>query len=354
MKTNVLKITNESKTELFVGKNLVGQLVASLASSLFSSLVIITDEEVKTLYGNRIKEKLSSHILTHVITVPSGEAAKNIQVAIDALGEMQKKGVDRKGAILAIGGGAVSDAAGFIASVYKRGIPWIIYPTTLLSQVDAAIGGKTAVNLDDIKNIVGTFSQPISVYIDMDTLRSLPDREFSSGMAEVVKYAVSLDKTLIPMLTKDVKNNQQKLEEVIFRCVQLKCRIVAKDEKETLGLRQLLNFGHTLGHAIESVAGLGKYSHGEAISIGMLFATKLSTHMGLATPADVKTVQELLLQYNLPVDLSLSHEKLIETMGKDKKNVDGSIKWVLINGLGNAIGDQFVQDSIIKAVLKEM
>lgn len=354
MKTLTLNTLNESTTEIIVGTNLIDQLVSFIESSYYSSIVIITDAPVNRLYGNTIKEQLSSSSPVHTILIPSGEAAKDTSIIIEALKKLQGFGVDRKGLILTIGGGAASDAAGFIASVYKRGISWIIYPTTLLSQVDAAIGGKTAVNLDSFKNIVGTFYQPHAVYIDINTLKSLPDREFSSGIAEVVKYAVSLDKTLIPLLTSDLKNNPEKLEEIIFRCIQLKYRIVAKDERETIGLRQLLNFGHTLGHAIESVAGLGKYTHGEAISIGMLFAAKLSNHMGLATPADVKTVQELLLQYNLPIELKLPHEKLMEAMKKDKKNIDGTVKWVLINGLGNAISDQVVPDDVVRKILKEI
>lgn len=341
----------QTATQFTIGANLIGTVVSTIKKGNYSQLCICTDEPLNALYGKKLGVAVSKHlpVITHIF--PQGEQAKDLKFLSGLFFTLVGNNADRKTAILAVGGGAISDVSGFGASVYKRGIDWYIYPTTLLSHVDAAIGGKTGVNFEGIKNTLGSFYQPHAVFVDTTTLHSLPKREFTSGMAEIIKYGLILDRELFELLEQGAGNlSSARLEEVIFRCISLKVDIVQQDPQDK-GKRALLNFGHTVGHALEANAGLGNLTHGEAISIGMVYAAKISVAMGLAKTTDVDRLKRLLQKFNLPTKIDLPSEKLLANVRRDKKTISGRTKWVLLKSIGEAVSDQEVPNKIIGQIL---
>ena len=358
-----IHIQDSSDCQVVVGSNLTSSQIEDIKDKNYSKALIVTDEGLYKTIGQKLNDSLSSILPTIVHILPSGEDAKSWDELERLLGTATTNQLDKRSVIIAIGGGSVSDISGFAASIYMRGIDSVILPTTLLSQVDAAIGGKTGINFQGIKNVVGSIYSPTSVWCDVSTLESLPPREFQSGMAEVIKYAVTMDPKLVETLEASViptvvegstSTANIELQQIIFRCIQLKAKIVEKDHRETTGLRHILNFGHTLGHAIESVAGLGKYTHGEAIAIGMVFAAKLSEAQDLCTNQDVKRLMDLLHTYHLPTTIKLPHDELIRAIKHDKKTMHGQTKWVLIQGIGKTVTDQEVPEDVVRRVLKTL
>ncbi len=300
--------------------------------------VLLTDSNVGPLYAKTVRQSLESvGIKVDVVTVPSGEASKSMQISQEVCSAMAAARLDRKGFLVALGGGVIGDLGGFCAAIYQRGIPFMQIPTSVLAQVDSSVGGKTGVNLPEAKNMVGCFHQPAIVLADTDTLDSLPKREWNEGFAEIIKHAGIRDAAMFDEIEK-VAAGTGDLPALIHRNVAIKARVVEADETETLGIRALLNFGHTIGHAIEAAAGYGGMLHGEAISLGLRAATWLSVQKsGLPTAAADRLLQ-CLAAFDLPLQLpeGFDASTLMEIAAKDKKFEQGSIRFVLLNALGDS------------------
>jgi 3-dehydroquinate synthase len=308
---------------------------------LGSRCAIITDTNVGRKFAKPAYESLvKAGFEPDLITLPAGETAKSLKSVQDCHDQLAAHRLERKSFIVALGGGVIGDLAGFVAATYLRGIPFVQVPTTLLAQVDSSVGGKTGVNLKAGKNLVGAFYQPRLVLCDLDTLDALPEREFRAGLAEVIKYGIIADATLFAQLERDLpkilKREKKILAPIVARCCEIKAEVVGKDETET-GLRSILNFGHTIGHAIENSSGYGKCLHGEAIAIGQVAAARLS-HKVLGLPErDVERVKNLFVRAGLPTRIKLNpvqRKKLFAAMKLDKKVSDGEVKFVLARKIG--------------------
>ena len=316
---------------------------------------VVADQEVAGLFLEPLASSLARASLTPVhIPVPRGEEAKSLQVADALYRQLALQEAHRADVIVALGGGVVGDLAGFVAATYMRGLPFVQVPTTLTAQVDAAIGGKTGVNLPEGKNLVGAFHQPVAVLADVATLMTLPDREFRSGLAEVAKYALSLDPELLGILEERVGDllgrDRALLQEIVGRCVRLKAETVAADERDD-GRRLVLNYGHTLGHALERIDSFSGRSHGEAVAEGMVFAAKLSERMGIAEPGMCNRTQRLLKSLGLAGPEALPPaEQILETMRLDKKYRAG-VRFVLLEDVGRPrIVDDVPEDAVREAL----
>lgn len=302
--------------------------------------VIITDSGV-TVHAEQVAAALTADQLRcDVLCVPAGEASKSLAQAERLWNELVALKADRTTAIVAVGGGVVGDLAGFVAASFARGLDFIQIPTTLLAQVDSSVGGKTGVNLPAAKNIVGAFWQPRGVLIDLDVLATLPEREYRSGLAEVVKYGVILDPVFFEYLEQHADGLAARdavaLEHVIARSCRLKADVVEQDERELTGLRAVLNYGHTFCHAIETVSGYGTYLHGEAVAIGMVCASRLAESLGRIGADVTERQRTLLTRLGLPTMVSgLDHDALVAAMQRDKKVEHGRLRFVLPRRLGH-------------------
>jgi 3-dehydroquinate synthase len=328
--------------QIKVGGGLLSRLGAECAAlKLGQRCAVITDSNVGGKFAKTaLKSLAKSGFEPVLITVPAGEKSKRLAVVEKCHDQLAKHRLERKSFIVALGGGVVGDLAGFVAATYLRGIPFVQAPTSLLAQVDSSVGGKTGVNLKSGKNLVGAFYQPRLVLCDLDTLKALPRREYVSGLAEVIKYGVIYDAILFSQLERNLpkllKRDAATLRNVVARCCEIKADVVGQDETES-GLRAILNFGHTIGHAIENSSGYGKYLHGEAIAIGQVAAARLS-HKILGLPSgDVARIEKLFMQASLPVKIKLNpprRKKLFAAMKLDKKVSGGEIKFVLAKKIG--------------------
>ncbi|SCY11549.1 3-dehydroquinate synthase [Alkaliphilus peptidifermentans] len=294
--------------------------------------IIITDENVHNLYFHKLEEALRGEDFIKFI-IPSGEASKNFEMAMEILSFMVEKNLTRKSKVIAFGGGVVGDIAGFCASIYMRGIDFIQIPTTLLAQVDSSVGGKTAINLPQGKNLVGTFYQPKSVLIYTDILNTLPTKQLLSGIGEVIKYGVIHDYSFLQYIKRNLSKikalDTTSITYVIKTCCEIKSEIVCLDEKE-LGFRKILNFGHTVGHGLETITDYKVYTHGEAVLIGMYIEAKLSMLLELISIEYFNEIIDVITDCydNVKLD-NICLEKLIDSMVKDKKNQNGKISFVL-------------------------
>ncbi len=307
----------------------------------FTKIIIITDKNVERFHGTKITESLSSY-QPLMIALEPGEGQKNLSTVESLYHSMLENRADRKSLVIAFGGGVVGDIAGYVAATFMRGIPYIQVPTTLVAQVDSSIGGKTAVNLPEGKNLVGCFYQPMAVFIDLETLKTLPQEEIAEGMVEVVKYGVIKDPSLFHFLEDHLEGvlglESQPLENVISSCCKIKAWVVSKDEKELTGLRSILNYGHTLGHALEALGGYGLYRHGQAVSIGMLFATRIAMKMGLVKADVLERQKRLLERVGAPLDYKAQEaESALEILHRDKKAIAGSLRFVLPVRIGKVV-----------------
>lgn len=300
---------------------------------------IITDSYVKELYEKKIAGTLG-HLgdNAEIISFPHGECNKNLETVENICERMAQKNLGRDTTVVSLGGGVVGDVAGFVASIYARGLSYVQIPTTLLAMVDSSIGGKTGVDLDYGKNLVGSFYQPRKVYIDPDFLTSLDKKEFSNGLAEIIKYGAIADKNLFTYLEgnmhKILKKNKDAVTKIIKESCVVKKSVVEKDEKET-GLRMVLNFGHTIGHAIEKLSGYS-IQHGEAISVGMIVESEISRMKGLLNEKDMQRIKEILASAGLRTKLpDYNSADLVNTMKIDKKAREGKTRYVLLNGIGS-------------------
>lgn len=307
---------------------------------LGSTVAVVTNPTVGALYFEQVGESLAKAGFTvHRIEIPDGEEFKNIETLKGIFDRLIEAGLDRGSFVLALGGGVVGDITGFAAATYLRGIPFVQVPTTLLAQVDSSVGGKTGINHEKGKNLIGAFYQPATVLVDVATLDTLPGREFLSGMAEVVKYGVALDGALFDLIAdntaKLLARDSTCLLAVIKRCCELKASIVAQDERET-GLRAVLNYGHTFGHAIETLTGYKEYTHGEAVAIGMVQAARISEHLDYSGPAETERIVSLLENLGLPTRLpSFSASAYEDALMRDKKVRDKGLSFVFNKGIGD-------------------
>ena len=321
--------------------NIASAAEASTSRGKVSHVVVITDDNVREPHALAVAESLAEKsIETDIISVEPGESSKSLDMA-DALWQgLLQLGTDRRSLVAAVGGGVVGDLAGFIAATYARGVRFFQVPTTLLAQVDSSVGGKVGINLPDAKNMVGAFLQPIGVLIDTATLETLEPREYRAGLAEVVKYGVILDARLFDYLEANVAGllarDHEVLTHVIARCCRLKADVVEKDEREESGLRAVLNYGHTFAHPLEALSGYGEILHGEAVSMGMLCASRLAERLGRVNAAFTARQSKLLEALQLPVQMPpLDVERIMENMLHDKKVQHGELRFVLPSGMGS-------------------
>jgi 3-dehydroquinate synthase len=335
--------------DILIGKGLLGDLWSLVPSEMQPSrIMIVTNPSVDALYGDTLREALAPlgcDVVTDVI--PEGEEWKTLETVVKLFDRMVEARLDRGSLVVVLGGGVVGDIAGFAAATYMRGIPFAQVPTTLLAQVDSSIGGKTGVDHPKGKNLIGAFHQPVRVCIDPAALASLPEEQMRNGMAEVIKYGVIADESLFALLERHAASlgrlDEGTLEDVIRRCCQIKARIVQQDVRETTGLRAILNYGHTIGHAVESVTGYTRFSHGEAVSIGMVAAAGIATRMELLDVEAASRQKALLEAAGLPTSLSgVEPGHILEAMLTDKKAVGGNVRFVL----PMAIGRVMVKDSV--------
>jgi 3-dehydroquinate synthase len=312
-----------------------------LASPRAAALVV-TNEIVAPLYAERLAARLQPHFeRVRTLVLPDGEACKDWSHLNRIFDELLASQADRKTVLFALGGGVVGDMTGFAAACYMRGVPFVQVPTTLLAQVDSSVGGKTAINHPLGKNMIGAFYQPLAVVCDLAVLDTLPDREMSAGLAEVVKYGASIDVDFLAWLEANIAalraRDRSALVHAVRRCCEIKAQVVGADEKEA-GLRAILNFGHTFGHAIEAGLGYGAWLHGEAVGCGMVMAAELSARLGLITPAFARRVEALVERAGLPTrgPSALSPARYVELMRVDKKAEAGHIRYILLDGESHA------------------
>jgi 3-dehydroquinate synthase len=319
---------------------------------------IITDKNVAPHFAKAAEKSLRAKgFEPSTIIVPAGETAKSLKTVQSCYDQLAAHRLERKSFIVALGGGVVGDLAGFVAATYLRGIAFVQVPTTLLAQVDSSVGGKVGVNLTAGKNLVGAFYQPRIVLCDLDALTTLPQREFRAGIAEVIKYGIIYDAALFQRLERDLakllKLDRKTLEEVIARCCEIKAEVVGQDETES-GLRAILNFGHTIGHALEAISRYGKYLHGEAISIGQVAAAELSSALLDMPDVDVERIADLFRRANLPTSVELNSremKQLFAAMRLDKKVSAGEVKFVLAKRIGEVVWGERVPEELIRATL---
>lgn len=336
----------------------VGEFVTGLRD--VSHAMVITDNNVESPHAKRVVESLAGPIArVDTVVVPAGEASKSLREVERVLEKMLELGADRKSVVVAVGGGVIGDLAGFVAATYARGLDFVQVPTTLLAQVDSSVGGKTGVNLPNAKNMVGAFWQPIGVLIDTQVLDTLPRREFASGLAEVVKYGVILDADFFHYLEEHHAaindRDAATMRYVIARCCRLKADVVEQDERETSGLRAVLNYGHTFCHAIEAETGYGQFLHGEAVAIGMMCAARLAEKLG-RIDQDLRDRQLALLRaFDLPVSVpAVSHDALIRAMQRDKKVEHGRLRFVLPARIGHVELVSDVPETLVRETLSEL
>ena len=342
-----------------IGADLLGRLGEECARlRLGRRCAIISDRNVAPLYGKAVERALlKAGFESVLIAVPAGETAKSLKTMQSCYDQLAGHRLERKSFIIALGGGVVGDLAGFVAATYLRGIAFVQVPTTLLAQVDSSVGGKVGVNLKAGKNLVGAFHQPRLVLCDLDTLASLPLREYRAGLAEVIKYGIIYDAALFKRLERDMPKllqcDPQTLAAIVARCCEIKADVVRQDETEG-GLRAILNFGHTIGHALEAISHYGKYVHGEAISIGQVAAARLSARVLGLPEQDVARIANLFQDAGLPTEMQLSpgqRQRLLSAMQLDKKVKDGEIKFVLAKTIGRVEFGRRVPAALLQEAL---
>ena len=359
-----LKVNLDKKTlssyEIRIGKGIIDRMILLIAKNHKAArYVIITDSHVNRLYGQALLTRFTeAGLKASLMEIPAGESSKNISTVMDIAGRLIACGADRGTLLVALGGGVVGDLTGFIASVYMRSIPFIQIPTTLVGQVDSAIGGKTAVDLPQGKNLLGTFYQPRAVFADLDFLDTLPENEFNNGLAEIIKYGIIEDEKMFKFLEENMAAVQSRdsafLLKIIETCCRIKKSIVEIDEREQ-GLRRILNFGHTLGHALEAVSDY-TLSHGEGVALGMIAAAKLSAKMHYLPEDELIRVEKVIASAGLPVKIPASFPagEVLARLKMDKKKKDDQVHFVLVKKIGMPFVSSSVSEKLIGDVLEEM
>jgi 3-dehydroquinate synthase len=317
---------------------------------------IITDTTVRDRYAEPLERGLKQAGFTvTVLAVPPGESRKNLESAAKLYGQLARAYAERTTPVFALGGGVVGDLAGFVAATYLRGLPLVQVPTTLLAQVDSSVGGKTAVDLGELKNMVGSFYQPRLVVADTDTLRTLPQEEYVNGLAEVIKHAAIRSRPFFEFLEKNLhlalELDEKIVQAMVVDNVRIKAEVVGKDERET-GPREILNFGHTIGHAVEAVTGFS-LRHGEAVAVGMVAAAKLSSRLGHMSEDDAARLEDLIGRAGLPTRLpDVNKLAVVEAMRHDKKVRRDKVRFVLLRSLGHAFVADGVEPGVVEEVLR--
>ncbi len=343
--------------EILVGPGVLSEVVGDIVRfGERSSYVIVTDSNVADLLGHDLERMFrDAGLPVCLCSFPSGEESKNMATVTELARQMVREGADRQSLVVALGGGVAGDMAAFLASIYMRGIPFVQIPTTLLAQVDSSVGGKTGVDLPEGKNLLGTFYQPLRVYADIGVLATLPEGEYRNGLAEVVKYGMISDAGFFDYLENHAEHIVNLEPSAVAHIVDVSCRIkadvVARDEREG-GLRRILNFGHTIGHAIEAAAGY-RLPHGEAVALGMVAISDISIGKGLMKAEEAERLRELLLRFGLPVSLTIDLELsgIMECMKSDKKSRMGRISFVLGKGIGDTLITEDVSSHEVERAL---
>jgi 3-dehydroquinate synthase len=345
-----------------VGSSITGWLDGRLgAQTGRQSALVVTDKNVAA-HAKVVQSSLAAEGWNaELVTLEPGEKTKSLPVISDLYERMVELKADRRTVVVAVGGGVIGDASGFLAATYNRGVPFVQVPTTLLADVDSSVGGKVGVNLAAAKNLIGSFYQPLGVFIDTAVLATLPDRDYRSGLAEVVKYGVILDADFFTYLEQNVDGINARepfvLRHIIARSCELKAHVVKEDEYERTGLRAVLNYGHTYAHAFEALAGYGELMHGEAVSIGMLYASRLAEKRGLIEAAMTARQRTLLEQIGvvtaLPDPAAFSTDDILSKMRLDKKTVGGQLRFILPTKMGHVTTFTDVPESDVTAVVDE-
>ncbi|MBL6908906.1 MAG: 3-dehydroquinate synthase [Pirellulales bacterium] len=345
-----------------VGDTILQDIGGLLKTDCVQRAVIVSDQSVNATHAKTVAEALQDAAITiDQLTIPSGEASKSLAEAERLWNEFARLKIDRKTAILAVGGGVIGDLTGFVAATFSRGLDFWQVPTTLVAQVDSAIGGKTGVNLPAGKNLVGAFWQPRGVVADISTLTTLPDREYVSGLAEVVKYGMILDTDFFHWLEDNalrVRDREKRsVAHIVRRSAELKTLVVERDEREITGLRACLNYGHTFAHAFETATGYGTLLHGEAVSLGMMAAASLACSLNRIDQLVVDRQQKLLETLGLPVSTTtlngIEDNDLLGIMSQDKKNIGGKLRFILPSAIGEVeTVDNVCHEFVISAINK--
>lgn len=341
--------TAQGDSRIVAGNGLLGQIGAIAAGEVMGRrVVIVTDEHVRPLYLVPVQAALeAAGFSVEAATVPPGETSKSVEQLTALWSAFHAFGLTRSDLVVALGGGVVGDLAGFAAATYLRGCPVIQVPTTLLAQVDSSIGGKTGIDLPFGKNLAGAFHQPKAVVTDPLVLSTLPAYRFAEGMAEVVKYGCIYDEALFSQIETfaDHRDDEAARFAIIKRCVQLKADVVNRDALDT-GERMMLNFGHTIGHAIEHTIGYGRISHGEAVAIGMVSATRIGEHIGRTPTGTATRIAALLTRLSLPTTTTLTVDDIFQTLLSDKKKLSNAIHFILLDRLGHAVRVPFEPEAL--------
>ena len=351
----------ERSYEIHIGAGVLDQLGDLCAKvGLKGKCLVITDENVNEHYTQAVIQSLEGEgISTRLTVLPAGEQTKCGEQVFELYSRCIEAGLDRHSFIVALGGGVIGDLAGYVASTYLRGIPFVQVPTSLLAMVDSSVGGKTGINLPEGKNLVGAFYQPQLVLADLDTLKTLPSREYRAGLAEVVKYGIIYDAPFFKQLEENKAEllNLEKVEllsKIVGRCCEIKADVVAQDEREG-GLRAILNFGHTVGHAVEKVAGYGEIIHGEGVSIGSIFAARASVELNGLSLEECSRVEKIFQDLELPVNApKYKWTDLRAALSVDKKTVGGRPKFVLVPALGKSTIGNEISESLMEQLWNDL
>jgi 3-dehydroquinate synthase len=352
--------TSSGDYPLWVGWGTIDDLGRRVRGILDPPVAYIVSDEGVHAQARRAQAAMEAvDIPTHLLFIPPGERSKTLEMAQNIYSWLADRKAERGHLVLAVGGGVVGDLAGFVAATYLRGMPFGQVPTSLLAMMDAAIGGKTAVDLPQGKNLVGAFYQPRFVLSDVSTLQTLPRRELNSGWAEAIKHGLILDNSLLTTFEEEADQipelSPEITTEVVRRSVAIKAGIVSRDERETLGIRVLLNYGHTIGHAIETATDYGRYLHGEAVSIGMMGAAYIGEAIGLMSTDEVDRQRDVLASYGLPLECKgVDPDAIAEAMLSDKKIAAGAIRWVLLDGIGNAVTRDDVPPELVRNAVRRL
>lgn len=347
----------EESYDILIGYGLEKELQSFVQESGFSKqAMLVTDSNVGPLYGEKVRAILEAGGLhVSVVTIPAGESSKSLAVAEKLYTRAIELGLDRKSPIFALGGGVVGDLAGFIAATYMRGVPFVQLPTSLLAQVDSSVGGKVAVNHALGKNLIGAFYQPKGVFMDLSMMESLPKREIATGLGEIIKYGIIYDADFFSYLEQHADAvlalEREAAVHMIARSCEIKAAVVSEDEKEN-GLRRILNFGHTMAHAIEKETGYIRYNHGEAVAIGMIGAADISARLGMVSADDVARVEALVERMQLPTKAEgCTVDAMYRDIFHDKKTINGKVNWVLMQGIGKVTCRNDVPEDIVRKAM---
>ena len=348
----------EKSYDIIIGYAIERELVNFVKGAGYSrKALLVTDTNVGPLYAKQVQQLLAEAGLEAAVAqIPAGESSKTLTTANELFTRAIELGLDRKSPIFALGGGVVGDLAGFVAATYMRGVPFVQLPTSLLAQVDSSVGGKVAVNHELGKNLIGAFYQPQAVFMELNFMKSLPRREIYTGLGEIIKYGIIYDAEFFAFLESNreavLALEPEALVHIIARSCEIKAAVVSEDEKEA-GLRRILNFGHTIAHAIEKETGYVRYNHGEAVATGMVGAAYISRELGLIGEAEYNRVREMIARYNLPLQAAgVTVDAMYGDIFHDKKTVGGKVTWVLMEKIGQVICRNDVPADVVKKAME--